>query len=141
MNDDDGMSSFQHDLIIRLFKMLDFGYSNVIYFVMATIIMAVINRLFFGTNISEHHERKKKTSQLIVEVILNAWLSGICLYIARHIFEYIHSPLQGLYGYDHSRFHEVTSGAPFSVFLNCFDTRFRLQMLILSERFGFSVKE
>ena len=141
MNDDDGMSTFQHDLIIRLFKMLDFGYSNVIYFVMATCSMAVINPLFFGNTVSEKHERKKKTSQIVVEVILNAWLSGICLYVARHIFELIHSPLQGLYGYDHSRFHEVTGGAPFSVFLNCFDTRFRLQMLILSERFGFSVQE
>ena len=140
MNDDDGMSSFQHDLIIRLFKMLDFGYSNVIYFVMATIIMAVINRLFFGTNISEHHERKKKTSQLIVEVILNAWLSGVSLYFARHVFEFVHFPLQGLYGYDHSKVHEVMGGAPFSVFLNSFDTRFRLQILILSERFGFSVQ-
>ena len=139
MNDGE-MSSFQHNLIIHLFKMLDFGYANVMYFGMAACLMAVINRLFFGRNVSEQHERKKKTPQLIVEVILNAWLSGVSLYIARHVFLVIHFPLQGLYGYNHLRLHEVTSGAPFSVFLNCFDTRFRLQMLILSERFGFSVQ-
>ena len=79
MNDDDGVSNFQHNLVIRLFKMLDFGYSNVIYFTMATCIMALINRLFFGNVISEHQERKKKTPQLVVEVILNAWLSGISI--------------------------------------------------------------
>ena len=140
MNDDDGVSNFQHNLIIRLFKMLDFGYSNVVYFTMATCIMALINRLFFGNVISEHQERKKKTAQLGVEVILNAWLSGVSLYFARHVFEFIHFPLQGLYGYDHSKVHEVMGGAPFSVFLNSFDTRFRLQILILSERFGFSVQ-
>ena len=85
MNDDDGVSNFQHNLVIRLFKMLDFGYSNVIYFTMATCIMALINRLFFGNVISEHQERKKKTPQLVVEVFLNAWLSGISLYFARHV--------------------------------------------------------
>ena len=131
-------SHIQQNLFLRILKIIDFGYAHIIYFSLAFVFMMLLNVIVFGKNFSEERERKKKTMQLIMEVLINTWLSGIGSYLARHVFLVLHYPLQGLYDYDTTKLREITNGAPFSIFLSAFDSRLRLQMRILGERFGFA---
>lgn len=107
------------DLIRRSIKILDIGYATVIYFFLAIWTVPLLDRILGKYNAVE--ESKKSTNKIIIEIVLRVWCIGVISYLARNLVPLIPFPLQGVYGFDHSRVKEVTSGVIFASYLATFD--------------------
>jgi DMSO reductase anchor subunit len=103
------------ELHLRFIKMLDIGYTTVLYFIFA-ILMGKIFNYFFGkynTNIDVN----KSSFMIGLELCGLIWLMGISTYIARNIVELIPSPFENMYEYHHRRLKELGSAAVYTLVL------------------------
>jgi len=86
------------ELIIRSIKLVDIGY---IYALLG--IVGSVSGLGLNTLYGPPQDGSKSSWLVILEVLGILLLNGSILYLLLNICEYIPSPFQGLYGYDHIR--------------------------------------
>jgi hypothetical protein len=107
--------SLKEDIIIRCIKILDIGYITSIYFVLALFVGISIDKLLGPFDPIKND--KKNTWCIAAELILQIWIFGILIYIARNVVEIIPSPFNGIYGFEHNRLKELHQAFVFSIIL------------------------
>jgi hypothetical protein len=97
---------------MRGIKLLDIGYINVLYVVMA-LVFAKLTDYIMG-QFNSNDELKKSKSRLTLEFILALWIYGISIYVARNLVGLIPFPLDGYQGFEHRRVKELGSATAFT---------------------------
>jgi len=100
------------EIIIRSIKIIDIGYIITIYLILGVLAAKICDR-YLGV-FDEDKEEKRPLYKSIIELILYFWFLGIVIYIVRNVVPLIPFPLDGIYGFDHLKVKEVTSGATFT---------------------------
>jgi len=102
------------DLGLRLAKIADIGYITVLYFISGFAVACLLNN--YSEEFDKKKESKKPVYKIILEIVWYLWLSGVSIYILKNIIEHVPSPLDGVFGLDHSRVKEL-SNAPILEFV------------------------
>ena len=123
---------YKKELIIRSIKMLDIGYINAIYLLLG-IILAKLCDEYFG-KFNKKEEDKKPIWKSVLELILYLWFIGVVVYIVRNLVELIPFPLNGVYGFDHHKVKELTSGATFAITFIYFQQHYQDKIKYIFER-------
>lgn len=106
---------FTGDLAFRGAKMADIGYITIIFFVIGIASTMMLNKVF--PRFDPEKAKRKSVLQLAVECIVQMFVLGIVLYIARNIVELIPSPLDGVAGLRHKEVKELSGSTvlPFTI--------------------------
>lgn len=100
------------EIIIRSIKIIDIGYIIAIYLILGVLGAKLCDK-YLGV-FDEDKEEKRPLYKSIIELILYFWFLGVVIYIVRNVIPLIPFPLDGIYGFDHLKVKEVTSGATFT---------------------------
>jgi len=104
-----------HAIGFRVIKVLDIGYVTTIYFIIAFGISVAIDKVMGVFDPGAYEARGSIT--ILLELIAHVYVLVLIIYAMRNLIEFLPSPLNGLYGYDHMRLKEMTNAAIFSVIL------------------------
>jgi hypothetical protein len=130
------MNKLTREARFRFIKIMDMGYMVILYFMFGVFLSMITDFIFGGY--TEEEIKAKSTPQLILELIAMIWFNMILFYIARNIMEFIPSPFNGLYGYDHSRLKEITDTAILGFTYLYFQNELRSKLLELKRRISFT---
>lgn len=103
--------SLPQEIVQGSFKLLDIGYTAVMYFTLGLILAQMMDH-FYG-NINAAVEKAKSPSRKLTEVLGMIWLNGIVIYFMSNIASLVPFPLTGVYGYDHSKIREFSNSTVF----------------------------
>jgi hypothetical protein len=109
------MGKFDLNPGFRIVKILDIGYTTLIYFMMAIFIASLMDILYGAYD--ENKEKKKSVIRKTVDLASMIWLNGVIIYFIRNVVELIPSPFDGLYGFKHGRLKELDSAYVFEFVL------------------------
>lgn len=110
-------------LSFRIVKVLDIGYTSMIYLIIAILFAVGIDR-WLG-HFDETKEKKKSKLRRLLELIGITWLVVIVTYLVRNIVELIPSPFHKMGGFDHYQTKELRFGAIFMFIFLFLLTHFR----------------
>ena len=99
----------------RFVKILDIGYTTLLYFVLAIVIASLMD-ILYGKYDTER-EKQKSVTRKTLDLVGMIWLNGIIIYVVRNIAALIPSPFNGLYGFQHNRLKELDSAYVFDFVL------------------------
>ena len=99
----------------RFVKMLDIGYTTLIYFLLAILIASSMDHLYGPYD--EKTEAKKSLPRKTLDLVGMIWLNGVIIYFIRNIVALVPSPFNGLYGFQHNRLKELDSAYVFDFVL------------------------
>jgi hypothetical protein len=103
------------NLPFRLVKILDIGYTTLIYFLLAMFISVLLDKIY--GEYDEQEEERKSTLRKTMDLIGMIWINGIIIYFARNIVQLIPSPLNNIHGFKHSRLKELNNAYVFDFVL------------------------
>lgn len=99
----------------RIVKILDIGYTTLIYFMMGLIIAGIIDILYGKYDAKA--EKEKSFPRRSLDLVGMIWLNGVIIYFIRNVAELIPSPFDGYYGFQHNRLKELDSAYVFDFVL------------------------
>lgn len=94
------------ETIIRSIKMFDIGMLTIYYFTLGYIFSWLINKLYFNFDANTAPMK----FLLFLEICGQLFIIGVLVYVLRNLIELMPFPLEGIYGYQHSRVRELYSG-------------------------------
>jgi hypothetical protein len=100
--------SLKEDLIIRSIKIIDIVFITVLYFIFAISFSKWLDMKIGPFNKKDNDN--KSIPRLLFEIIIHLSVIAISAYIIRNIVGYIPFPLNGLYGFEHSKVKELSGG-------------------------------
>lgn len=128
--------TLKEDIIVRLIKMLNMGYTNVI-FIIPTIFIATMldKKVYSKIHFSEvKNDAEKEIIPLLGELLIILTINGIVAYVLRNILQKMPFPFEGVYGFRHMNIMEVKSGAAILVVLMYFATTIVNKIKILQQK-------
>ena len=120
------------DFVRRGIKILNIGWASFAYLIIAIVTVYAIDYLFNYSDKTK--EEDHSTPRLILEITFHVWMIGLATYLVRNLFPLIPWPLDGVYGYQHTKVAEVTSATLFASFLVYFNPRIQRQQSELRKR-------
>jgi hypothetical protein len=120
------LQAVKHEGQVRGLKILDMGYIACIYFVVGIVLAKVFDKLFGPYD--EKEEAKKSFFQKTLELIGMMWAFGIVTYIVRNLIEFIPSPFNGYYGFNHLLVKELKSATVFTFVFLYFQAHFKAKL-------------
>lgn len=120
------------DFLIRSIKILDIIFITILYFVAGYVVafsLDVASLKVYGADYNE-----KSTFALIMEIVSQITLVTVISYMVRNMVQLIPFPLQGMYGFDHFRVHEVSSGGLLTMFTTIFFYDLQTKMYFVRNR-------
>jgi hypothetical protein len=130
--------TLKEDIVVRLIKMFDMGYTNVLFGIPALFVATFLNdRVYAKIQIGDIKNDEDKTlPAILTEVLICLTISGIVAYILRNLLQMIPFPLEGIYGFQHMRVGEVKSGMIISMFLLFMSSNLVNKIKILQPKFS-----
>lgn len=122
----------EKEIIRRGIKILNIGWASLSFLLLAIVTVYGIEYVF--NYIKDDKVEKLSTWRLILEITLHVWFIGIITYLVRNLYPLLPWPLDGIYGYQHTKVHEVTSATLFASFLVFFNPKIQEQQLELRKR-------
>jgi hypothetical protein len=130
--------TLKEDIIVRLIKMLNMGYTNVIY-IIPTIFIATLLDKHIYSNIQIGDTKKdedKRIMILLIEIIIILTINGIVCYILRNVLQKMPFPFEGTYGFDHMKVMEIKNGAVITLVLMYFAPIIVNKLKTLQQKFS-----
>ena len=124
--------SLFNNMMFRLVKIIDIGYVAVFYFIIGLIASRLFDK-YFGLFDSKN-EDKKSIYQVGLELIGMIWLIGTSTYVVRNLAEFIPSPMDGIYGFKHSKLKELGGAAVYSLIFMGYAYHFRAKLDYFNKR-------
>ena len=109
------MGKFALNPGFRIVKILDIGYTTLIYFMMGLIIAGLIDILY--GKYDEKTEKEKSFPRRTLDLVGMIWLNGVIIYFIRNVAELIPSPFDGYYGFKHNQLKELDNAYVFDFVL------------------------
>lgn len=103
----------KNEVLIRGIKMIDIGFITAIYLTIGIVFAKLCDKTLGPFD--EEKESAKPLWKILVELVLYLWFIGIIIYIVRNIVPLIPFPLDGMYGFEHSRVKELMNATVFSI--------------------------
>ena len=126
--------TWQHDLLMRGIKILDFLFIIPMFLISAAVFGYMMDYMYGAFDVEDNFH--KSNIRLIFEIIYDVWIILIVGYITRNLIELIPFPLDGYKGYVHSNVRELRSGSLFITIFIIFNNNFRNKMHFLLNRFN-----
>jgi len=128
--------TLKEDLIIRGIKLLDIGYITAIYVLGGAYVASFLDnyvypRINFNKNIPDE---KKKTEQILIELIICLIIMAISSYILRNILQKIPFPFDKKFGFEHMKVKEVQTGNILFIVLLLFSKSIKTKIYLLQSR-------
>ena len=98
--------NLKKEVVIISIKMLDIGFITIMYFTLGYIFSWLINKIYYKF---EPNTSLMKFV-LFLEICGQLFIIGVLGYILRNFIVLIPFPLEGIYGYQHSRVRELYNG-------------------------------
>ena len=120
------LNTVKHEGQVRGLKILDIGYIACIYFVVGIALAKVFDKLFGPFD--EKEEAKKSFLRKTLELIGMMWVFGTVAYIIRNLIEFVPSPFNGYYGFNHLLVKELKNAAVFTFVFLYFQAHFKTKL-------------
>ncbi len=121
-----------NDIKIRLIKIIDIAFITCLYFFSGYVGARILDK-FFDKFLGKLNKKKHSKQKIIFHILIQVSITGIVSYIGRNLIQMIPFPLDKLYGFNHLKVKEVTSGGLLTGFLVLFQSN-------LQEKIGFLKK-
>ncbi len=125
------------DLTRRSIKILDIGYITIIYFYIGFFLSNWIDQQI--GEFDPEAQQSKSTGRLLSECILHVYMIAVLTYLIRNIVPLIPFPLDGIYGYSHSKVKELTSAAVFVFVFYYYQSNLRKRLAYIASRFHLKI--
>ena len=135
--------TLKEDIIIRSIKIVDIAFITCLY-VIPTLYVAKTFDHYVYPNITPYKhipENDKTQAQLIAELLIYLSINGVLAYVLRNILQLIPFPLEGVYGFEHMRVKEVSSGQLIGFILIWFSKVIRDKMILLQSKLNENFKK
>lgn len=113
-----------HLFVLRAIKLVDICMITTLYFLFACATSIFVDHYVMGRN-DPSEENAKTKARLVLDLVIYASCFSVLMYTVRNLAELVPSPLNGLYGFQHSRVSELKTAGLFSIVF--FWTQYKLQ--------------
>ena len=96
----------KQETVIHGIKIIDIGYITTLYFLSGYLISYHVNFIYGTFDPATDHNIVK----LVAEICMQLFVIGVIVYVLRKLIPLIPFPLNGIWGFEHSRVKELTSG-------------------------------
>jgi prolipoprotein diacylglyceryltransferase len=130
--------TLKEDIAVRSIKMLDIGYTTVLFGIPSLFMAAFLNKhVYAKIQIGDISKDEDKTTwSILFETLLCLTINGIVAYILRNLLQLIPFPLEGIYGFKHMNVMEVRSGMIVTMFLLWMSPVLLNKFKVLQQRFS-----
>ncbi len=120
------------ELGFRLTKIADIGYITILYAIAALFFAKVFDKI--SKQLDTEDNLQKSSPRLFFEMILYLWAAGVLIYGVRNFMEFVPSPFDGVYGFEHLRLKELGNAGVFVFIFFYFEESLKKKMTVLYNR-------